>query len=118
MTRKLVPLLIPAVAFAAIAAVPSTARADSGDQAVAEQAVQQVYTQVQKACTPSTSPQFKAITWDNFYPAAGGEGRIVDANPSLGGPFKAYWTNPRVGPAQPWAGAEAVGQWAVELEFC
>jgi hypothetical protein len=76
------------------------AHADAGDRSVAEQAVQQVYVQRQKVCTPSLPPQFKGITWDNFYPAAAGEGRIIDANPSLGGLFKAYWTNPRVGAAQ------------------
>jgi hypothetical protein len=94
------------------------AHADSGDKSVAEQAVRQVYEQRQKACTPSMTPQFTGITWDSFYPAAGGEGRILDANPSLGGPFKAFWTNPRVGPAQSFSDYVAVGQWAVELEFC
>jgi hypothetical protein len=109
--------LMLAVLTSAIALAP-LALADSGEQSVAEQAVRQVYEQRQKACTPDTLPEFKGIAWDSFYPAAAGEGRIIDTNASLGGPFKAIWTNPRVGPAQSFSDYIAVGQRAVELEFC
>jgi hypothetical protein len=98
--------------------LPPAARAESGDQADATQAVQTVYLQRQRACTPAMPPQFRSITWENFYPASGGKGRIVDANPHLGGPFQVYYTKPRVGPAVAFPGAVAVGQWDVVLEFC
>lgn len=94
------------------------AQAESGDQSDAAQAIRTVYLQRQRACTPSMPPQFQSIEWDNFYPAVGGQGRIIDANPQLGGPFRVLYTNPKVGPARAFPGAVAAGQWDVVLEFC
>lgn len=111
-------VLVPAVLAAGIACAP-LAQADSGDQASAQEAVTAIYNQVQRGCTPSTPPHLQTINWSTFYPASWGEGRIVDANSSLGGPFKVYWTNPRVGPAQSNSLAgRAYQQWNVDLEFC
>jgi hypothetical protein len=109
-------LIIAAVLAAGILAAP--AHADVGDQADAEAAVTAIYNQVQRGCTPSRPPQLQSIQWSRFAVASGGEGRIIDADPHLGGPFiVAYW-NPRVGPAQTSGGYRAYGQWGVNLEFC
>jgi hypothetical protein len=96
------------------------AQAD-GNASNLDQLVAQVYNQVQRGCTPHTPPQFQRINWDNGGPTGqGGSGRIVDANPSLGGPFTAYWN---IGPTAP-AGARVVpalgnnGYWDITLEFC
>jgi hypothetical protein len=105
------------VAVAAIASAP-LAQAYSGDQASAEEAVTAIYNQVQRGCTPRTPPSLQSISWDSFNPAAGGTGRIHDANPGLGGPFiVAYW-NEKVGPAQNSPPYRGYGQWGVNLEFC
>ncbi len=109
--------MIPAVLAAGIACGP-LAQADSGDQSAAEEAVTAIYNQVQARCTPSMPPHLQSISWDTFYPGSWGQGRIHDANPRLGGPFKAYWANPRVGPAQDGPAGRAYGQWNVDLEFC
>jgi hypothetical protein len=113
-------LLIAGVAVLAAITLSPIASAESGDQSDAEQAVAAIYNRVQRGCTPSLSPHLQSISWDTFYPASGGSGRIHDANSAIGGPFTvAYW-NPRVGPAQdtPSAGFRAYGQWGVNLEFC
>lgn len=104
---------------AALAVAP-LAQADSGsaDQAAAEQAVTAIYNQVQAHCTPRTPPAFQGIRWSYFYPASWGQGTILDAHQGLGGPFKAYWTNPRVGPARDSSAGRAYGQWNADLEFC
>jgi hypothetical protein len=60
----------------------------------------------------------QSINWNYFNPGFGGEGRIVDADSNLGGPFKVTWWNPRVGPAQDTPPYRASGQWGVDLEFC
>lgn len=105
-------------------AASALAKGDNGDQASAEQAVTAIYNQVQARCTPRTPPAFHSINWDNFTPGSWGSGRIHDANPGLGGPFKVYWTNPRVGPARDGAagrayhGPDGNTQWSVDLEFC
>jgi hypothetical protein len=115
MMRK--ALVIPAVLAAGIACAP-VVQAESGDQSAAEEAVTAIYNQVQARCTPSMSPHLQSIAWDTFYPGSWGQGRIRDANPGLGGPFKAYWANPRVGPARDGPAGRAYGQWNVDLEFC
>jgi hypothetical protein len=109
--------VIPAVLAAGFACAP-LAKADIADQSAAEQAVTAIYNQVQRGCTPRTPPHLQAINWSTFYPGSFGEGRIVDANSSLGGPFKVYFTNPRVGPATDSTIGRAYGQWNVDLEFC
>jgi hypothetical protein len=105
-----------AAAFAAITLAP-LAHAEVGDQADAEQAVRAVYTQI--TCgSPPMPMRLAGITWSRFAPASGGEGRIIDADPRLGGQFIVAYTNPKVGPAHPGAGWRAYGQWDVQLEFC
>lgn len=106
-----------AVVVAATTFAPS-AQAYDGDQASAEEAVTAIYNQVQRGCTPSMPPSLQSISWSTFNPQSFGEGRIIDANPALGGPFQvAYW-NPNVGPAQNSPPFRGYGQWGVNLEFC
>ena len=116
MTKPLIGALLVAAAVAAT----SPARAD-GDASNLDSLVAQVYDQVQRGCTPRTPPQFQRIIWDGTGPTGGGgTGRIVDANPGLGGPFSAWWN---LGPDAP-AGARSVpslgghGYWDITLEFC
>lgn len=102
-------------ALALTAAAP--ARAD-GSTASLTDAVRQVYTQVQTRCTPSMPPHFQRITTDG-----NGHGRIVDSNPSLGGPFDYLWGangSPgtpgfqyRIVPAD-----DGNGIWYIALNFC
>jgi hypothetical protein len=109
-------MVVPVLA-AAITCAP-LAQADVGDQTSAEQAVTAIYNRVQSGCTPQTPPRLQSISWNDFYPAVGGTGRINDANSSLGGPFKVSFRNPRVGPARDGAASRAYGQWGVDLQFC
>jgi hypothetical protein len=92
------------------------AYADPGDQASAEQAVHVAYDLVQARCTPSKAPAFQSISWQQFSPATFGQGTIHDAEPSLGGDFKAYYNRPG-GPQIP-RGVIKHGDWYVQLEFC
>lgn len=108
--------LIAAVVLSAAAAAP-LAHADGPNQADLPTAVEQVYDQVQAKCTPQTPPHFQRIETNG-----NGEGRIIDSNPSLGGPFQYLWGPPgsvgvpsasyRTVPAQP------NGYWYINLEFC
>ena len=105
--------VIPVVLAAGITLTPP-AHADMGQlQAQAEQSVATAYSQVQTRCTPSMHPSLQSIAWDSFQMSYG-TGRIIDANPSLGGPFKVYAAS-RVAPA---SGTTRVGYWDVELDFC
>jgi hypothetical protein len=109
-------LIAGMAALAAITLAP-IANADNGDQASAEQAVRAVYSRI--TCgSPPMPMSLQSIQWDSFTPASFGEGRIIDANPRLGGPFQVAWTNPRVGPAKDAPPFRAYGQWGVNLEFC
>jgi hypothetical protein len=99
-------------------AVAPLAHADSGDQADAEHAVLAIYSQVQRGCTPTMQSHPQGITWDTFYPRSYGEGRIHDATPGLGGPFKVYYWNDRGDPAPDSAAGRGSGPWSVDLEFC
>jgi hypothetical protein len=93
-------VVVPVVLAAGIACAP-LAQAGNGDRSDAEQAVTAIYNQVIPGCTSHHNVgNIQSITWDSFGDRAGGSGRIHDANASLGGPFQAYYTNPRVGPAQ------------------
>jgi hypothetical protein len=111
---------IPAVLAASIALAPLAHAGTGADTSNLDQIVANVYNQVQRGCTPSTPPSFQRIQWDPGSPyGGGGTGRIIDANPRLGGPFKVYWNlgpNPPAGfrsvPAQP------QGYWDIGLEFC
>jgi hypothetical protein len=99
-----------------------------GDTSNLDQIIENLYNDVQARCTPTLHPQFQRIEWDSYpgqfgdehYPTgAGGSGRIVDADPRLGGHFQAWWglgpeapAGYRVVPAQP------NGYWDINLEFC
>ncbi len=110
--------LIAGIGAVAALVLAPMAHAEVGDQADAEQAVRTIYNQVQRGCTPTEPPQFQSISWDFFNADSGGQGRIHDAHPGLGGPFVASFWNPRVGPAQDGPAGRAYGQWSVKLEFC
>jgi len=73
-------------------------------QESAEFAIADGYIAMQTICTPDLTPVFQSVTWDDpgFTPE-GGTGMIHDADPALGGQFKATW---------------AVENWAVEYQFC
>jgi hypothetical protein len=112
------PVAISALLAVGIACSP-LAQADSGDQASAEQAVTAIYNQVIPGCTSHHNvANIQSISWESFHPASFGQGRIHDANSSLGGPFQVAWTNPGVGPAVDSPPFRAYGQWGVNLEFC
>jgi hypothetical protein len=84
---------------------PSDPAPDLGDQPTAEQRVIDGYTAKQQACTPDTPPNPKSVTWDSpgFTPSVGGSGHVNDANPQLGGPFRADWVN---------------GRWHIDYLYC
>ncbi len=101
--------LVAVALVAASATVAPLARADAGDQASAERAVAAAYGQFQKRCTPRTPPQFQSIQWERFTPQGEGSGRIIDANPGLGGRFGVGWNE-----NLEWN----VGQWGITFDFC
>jgi hypothetical protein len=78
---------------------------DLGDQPTAEQRVIEGYTAKQHGCTPDTPPNPQSVTWDppGFTPSVGGSGNVTDANPQLGGPFRADWVN---------------GRWHIDYLYC
>ena len=117
---KMNKLALAAVVTTALAVAP-IAHAD-GNSANLDQIVGKLYTQVQHGCTPTEPPRFQRIVWDNGGPGGqGGSGRIIDADPALGGPFQVLWNlgpdtsglpGYRAVPAQP------QGYWDINLEFC
>jgi hypothetical protein len=78
---------------------------DAGDQATAEQKIIDGYKQKQINCTPSLPPNPQSLTWDppGFAPYVGGTGVIHDANPQLGGQYRADYVN---------------GRWHIEYPYC
>ncbi|SPM40176.1 hypothetical protein MNAB215_2372 [Mycobacterium numidiamassiliense] len=78
---------------------------DGGDQATAEQKIIDGYKAKQISCTPSLPPNPQSITWDppGFAPSVGGTGTIRDANPQLGGQYRADYVN---------------GRWHIEYPYC
>lgn len=84
---------------------PADPAPDSGDQTTAEQRVIDGYIAKQKGCTPDTPPNPRSVTWDppGFTPNLGGTGVVDDANPQLGGHFRADWVN---------------GRWHIEYLYC
>lgn len=78
---------------------------DGGDQATAEQKIIDGYKAKQISCTPSLPPNPQSITWDppGFAPSVGGTGTIRDANPQLGGQYRADYVN---------------GRWHIEYLYC
>jgi hypothetical protein len=114
--RMLGPWLGMIVAILALATA-APAHAD-GSTASLTDAARQVYTQVQPRCTPSMAPHFQRITTDG-----NGHGRIVDSNPSLGGPFDYLW-GPNGSPGTPGFHYHMVpaddgnGIWYIARNFC
>ncbi|ORW96457.1 integrase [Mycobacterium sp. IEC1808] len=84
---------------------PADPAPDAGDQATAEQKIKDGYIQKQINCTPSLPPNPQSITWDppGFAPNVGGSGVIRDANPQLGGQYRADYVN---------------GRWHIEYPYC
>lgn len=105
--RKLLYCGAAAVLAAFVVHVPA-AGADpyiaAPTQESAEFAIADGYIAMQTVCTPELTPVFQSVTWDEpgFTPE-GGTGMIHDADPALGGQFKATW---------------AVDNWSVEYQFC
>jgi hypothetical protein len=84
---------------------PGDPAPDGGDQATAEQKIKDGYIQKQINCTPNLPPNPQSITWDppGFAPNVGGSGVIRDANPQLGGQYRADYVN---------------GRWHIEYLYC
>jgi hypothetical protein len=78
---------------------------DAGNQATAEQKIIDGYKQKQINCTPDLPPNPQSLTWDppGFAPYVGGTGVIHDANPQLGGQYRADYVN---------------GRWHIEYPYC
>jgi hypothetical protein len=78
---------------------------DAGDQATAEQKVIDGYVKKQVNCTPNLPPNPQSVTWDppGFAPYVGGSGVVHDANPQLGGQYRADYVN---------------GRWHIEYLYC
>ncbi len=78
---------------------------DAGDQATAEQKIIDGYVAKQMNCTPDLPPNPQSITWDppGFAPYVGGTGAVHDANPQLGGQYRADYVN---------------GRWHIEYPYC
>ncbi|MGF2943954.1 integrase [Mycobacterium sp. Lab-001] len=78
---------------------------DGGDQGTAERQIMNGYVDNEKGCRPDGTPDPQSVTWDppGFQPNTGGSGTITDADPHLGGQFRADWVN---------------GQWHIEYPHC
>lgn len=76
---------------------PAPPDPDTGDQTTAEQRITDGYVAKQKGCTPDVTPNPLGVIWDSpgFTPNLGGTGRVNDADPRLGGQFRADWVNGR-----------------------
>jgi hypothetical protein len=84
---------------------PNDPPPDGGDQVSAEQKIIDGYKAKQINCTPNLPPNPQSITWDppGFAPYVGGTGSIHDANPQLGGQYRADYVN---------------GRWHIEYLYC
>jgi hypothetical protein len=89
--------LITAGGIAAAVLFAPIANADGS--ASLNAAVEQVYTKRQAQCTPNMTPHFQGIQLTKVGEGEG-SGRIIDANPSLGGPFD-YMKLPNGSPGTP-----------------
>ena len=78
---------------------------DAGDQTTAEQKIIDGYVKKQINCTPDLPPNPQSVTWDppGFAPFVGGTGVIHDANPQLGGQYRADYVD---------------GRWHIENPYC
>jgi hypothetical protein len=76
---------------------PAPPDPDLGDQTTAEQRIIDGYIAKQRGCTPDLAPNPLGVNWDSpgFTPNAGGTGTVNDADPRLGGQFRADWVNGR-----------------------
>jgi hypothetical protein len=84
---------------------PTDPAPDGGDQATAEQRIIDGYVKKQINCTPDLPPNPQSVTWDppGFAPYVGGTGVVHDANPQLGGQYRADYVN---------------GRWHIEYPYC
>jgi hypothetical protein len=84
---------------------PADPAPDGGDQATAEQKIKDGYVKNQTNCTPLLPPNPQSVTWDppGFAPYVGGTGVVHDANPQLGGQYRADYVN---------------GRWHIEYPHC
>ncbi|MEE3752452.1 integrase [Mycobacterium intracellulare] len=84
---------------------PNAPAPDGGDQAAAERAIIDGYVKKQVGCTPTMPPNPVSIAWDppGFTPGVGGSGLIHDANPALGGQYRADYVD---------------GRWRIEYLYC
>ena len=78
---------------------------DAGDQTTAEQKIIDGYVKKQINCTPDLPPNPQSVTWDppGFAPFVGGTGVVHDANPQLGGQYRADYVD---------------GRWHIEYPYC
>lgn len=78
---------------------------DGGDQGTAERQIMNGYVDNEKGCRPDVTPNPQSVTWDppGFQSNTGGSGKITDADPRLGGQFRADWVN---------------GHWHIEYPHC
>jgi hypothetical protein len=78
-------------------ALANAAPAEPGDQTTAEQHIVDGYVAKQRGCTPDLPPNPQGVIWDSpgFSPNVGGTGTVTDADPRLGGQFRADWVDGR-----------------------
>jgi hypothetical protein len=106
--------------LAGAAVVCAPAASADGNASNLDQIVGNAYTQFQRGCTPSMTPSFQRVAWNSPPTGQGGSGRIIDANPALGGDVQVYW-NLGNGPypgAQKIVPAQPQGYWDIVFEFC
>jgi hypothetical protein len=84
---------------------PADPAPDAGDQTTAEQKIIDGYVKKQINCTPDLPPNPQSVTWDppGFAPFVGGTGVVHDANPQLGGQYRADYVD---------------GRWHIEYLYC
>ena len=84
---------------------PQNPAPDAGDQTTAEQKIIDGYVKKQINCTPDLPPNPQSVTWDppGFAPFVGGTGVVHDANPQLGGQYRADYVD---------------GRWHIEYPYC
>lgn len=119
--RSLIAALFGGALAAGFLTVSAPAAHADGNSANLDQLVGQAYTQFQHGCTPSEPANFQRVAWDAPPGGQGGSGRIIDANPALGGPVKVYWSlfkDTPVPGAQKIVPAQPQGYWDIVFEFC
>ena len=84
---------------------PLDPASDGGDRGTAERQIMNGYVDNEKGCKPDASPNPQSVAWDppGFQPNVGGSGKVTDADPRLGGQFRADWVN---------------GHWHIEYPHC